>query len=89
VKGFIGNVLDCVEVCLFCTVGIISRSGYWRTGGNVKFFTRIFRKETVCNKFDIYGYLGSKCAYKRLMILCALILTCSTAEPAQLLLPRQ
>jgi hypothetical protein len=36
VKGFIGNVLDFIDVCLFCTVGIMSSSGYWRRRGIVK-----------------------------------------------------
>jgi hypothetical protein len=67
VKGFIGNVLDCIDVCLFCTVrimsrsgywgtgGIVSRSGYWGTGGMVTIVTQISIKETVFNKFVVDG----------------------------------
>jgi hypothetical protein len=63
VKEFIGNVLDCVDVCLFCTVGIMSRSGYWGTGGIVTVFTQICIKESLVKNFlwmDVRVYISLK-----------------------------
>jgi len=41
VKEFIRNVKDFIDLCFFPILGIFNRSGYRRTKGLVKIFTKI------------------------------------------------
>jgi hypothetical protein len=85
VKGFIGNLLDCIDVSLFCTVGIISRSGYCRKRGLFTLFTNFEWKKPLVTNFFCGCMLGFTLCIKKTVVLCILFLSSSTAECSQTL----